>query len=88
MAENVMRTRKQKKAAASPVQRESGERSANAPRVKPVRITVDLEPATHKALKIFAINAETDQSSVVRALLDQLETDNNLASEIRNAVNQ
>ncbi len=83
MAENVMRRDKTK---SSPVKRTAGEGSAKAPRVKPVRITVDLDPATHKALKMFAVLAETDASSVVRALLGELQENTTLADTITQRV--
>lgn len=84
MAENVMR---RDKAKSSPVKRTAGEGSAKAPRVKPVRITVDLDPAAHKALKLFAVEAETDASSVIRALLGQLQDDPVLAETVTRGVN-
>ncbi len=84
MAENVLR---RKKAASSPIKRTAGERTKKAPRVKPVRITVDLDPVLHKQLKIFAIEADSDASSVIRALLTRLSTDPVLADHILQDIN-
>ena len=83
MADNVMRRGKAK---SSPVKRTAGEGSAKAPRVKPVRITVDLDPSAHKALKLFAVKAETDASSVIRALLSELHDDPALRATITGQV--
>lgn len=85
MSDNVMR---RTKATSSPVTRTAGEGTGRAPRVKPVRITVDLDPVMHKQLKLFAIEAETDASSIIRALLTQLGADTELASTITNHVHR
>jgi len=82
---NVMRRAK----TASPTTREVGESSPAAPRVKPVRITVDLDPRQHKELKQFAIDNDLRSSQVIRALLDQLVNSPALADTvISNAVTQ
>jgi len=83
---NVMR---RAKATVSPVVRIAGESSAKAPRVKPVRITIDLDPRQHKELKQFAIDNDLRSSQIVRALLDELVGDPILANTvISNAVTQ
>jgi hypothetical protein len=50
---------------------------------KRVRFTLDLNPQQHKFLKRFALEAETDASAVVRALLAHLEEDEAMAELIR-----
>lgn len=52
------------------------------PRVKMVRYTLDLEPAQHKFLKRFALEAGVDASQVLRVLLRRLEEDAELSSTI------
>ena len=47
-----------------------------------VRFTLDLSKEQHKFLKRFALEAETDASAVVRALLLRLEEDETLAKTI------
>lgn len=47
-----------------------------------VRFTLDLAKEQHKFLKRFAVEAETDASVVVRALLSRLEHDENLSAAI------
>ena len=83
---NVMR---RAKATASPAVRTVGESSAKAPRVKPVRITIDLDPRQHKELKQFAIDNDLRSSQIVRALLEELIGDPVLATTVvSNAVTQ
>lgn len=53
---------------------------------KRVRFTLDLQPQQHKFLKRFALEAETDASAVVRALLARLEEDDTLAESIRKRI--
>lgn len=53
------------------------------PREKRVRITVDASREQHRRLKMFAMDADTDGMSVMRALLDELDADPELASRIR-----
>ena len=48
-----------------------------------VRVSLDLSKEQHKALKRFALEAETDSSAVLRALLVRLEGDEALAKIIR-----
>lgn len=48
-----------------------------------VRVSLDLSKTQHKALKIFALEAETDASAVLRALLTRLESDEELAEAIQ-----
>jgi hypothetical protein len=54
-----------------------------APRVKPVRITVDLEPATHKAAKLASVEMSAPLAAVIRALLDELADDPELVERVR-----
>lgn len=85
MADNVMRKAKAKP---SPITRTAGEGTPKAPRVKPVRITVDLDPALHKQLKLFAVEADTDASSIIRALIAQITTDPTLAASVTSQLGQ
>lgn len=75
---------------ASPPQRERGEANAGqgvpVPRVGTVRLTVDLARPIHKALRQFALDLDSDASSVVRALLMELQSDQGLAERIRRSV--
>ena len=48
-----------------------------------VRVSLDLAKTQHKFLKMFAVEAETDASAVLRALLTRLETDEELAEAVR-----
>ena len=48
-----------------------------------VRVTVDLDRPMHKALRMFAVESESDGSAVIRALLTQLEADPVLAQRIQ-----
>lgn len=47
-----------------------------------VRFTLDLAKEQHKFLKRFALEADTDASVVVRALLSRLERDEDFAAAI------
>lgn len=49
---------------------------------RPVRFTLDLAREQHRFLKLFAVNAETDASVVVRALLTLLAEDAALARRV------
>jgi hypothetical protein len=53
---------------------------------KPVRFTLDLERPYHQFLKEFATQAEVGASKVMRALLDELRDDPELAARVRNRV--
>ena len=53
---------------------------------KRVRFTLDLNPQQHKFLKRFALEADTDASAVVRALLAHLEEDEAMAESIRRRI--
>jgi hypothetical protein len=61
-------------APARPPRRRGGQR---------VRITVDLERGTHRALRLFAVEADTDASDVVRRLIARLLRDPVFAEQIR-----
>jgi hypothetical protein len=52
---------------------------------KPVRFTLDLSHSQHGFLKRFALEAEVDASKVMRVLLDQLQSDPELAQRVREA---
>lgn len=57
-----------------------------APRVKPVRITVDLAPDLHNQLKVWAATESVKLSEVVRALSSRLLTDEALAAQVRSDI--
>ena len=54
-----------------------------APRVKPVRITVDLAPDLHNQLKVWSAQENVKLSEVVRALSSRMLADPALATQIR-----
>lgn len=47
---------------------------------KDARVTIDLTPGQHRALKLFAVHHGATMAAVVRILVDQLEADDDLAS--------
>lgn len=49
---------------------------------RPVRFTLDLAREQHRFLKLFALDAETDASVVVRALLALLAEDAVIAQRV------
>lgn len=51
--------------------------------VKPVRITVDLDPERHRFLRQFALDADAKGTAVLRGLLDLLSEDEALAERLR-----
>jgi hypothetical protein len=53
---------------------------------KPIRFTLDLNRQQHGFLKEFALAAEVDAARVMRALLDELRSDKDLAQRIRERV--
>ncbi|HEY9263975.1 MAG TPA: hypothetical protein VIQ11_05155 [Mycobacterium sp.] len=54
-----------------------------APRVKPVRITVDLAPDLHNQLKVWTATESVKLSDVFRALSSRMLSDPALAAQIR-----
>jgi hypothetical protein len=55
-----------------------------APRVKPVRITVDLEPDLHRRLKVWAVESDDSKlAEVVRVLAERMLDDPELAEQVR-----
>ena len=63
-----------------------------APRTRPYRLTVDLPPAVHTQLSRWVIDLEeqaghnVDKRAVVLALLDLLETDDQIAAAVRTSL--
>ena len=53
---------------------------------KPIRFTLDLNRADHGYLKEFALAAEVDAARIMRALIDELRSDEELAQRIREKV--
>jgi hypothetical protein len=49
------------------------------PRVKPVRITIDLEPDLHRRVKVWATEHDARLADVVRALAGRMLDDEQLA---------
>lgn len=72
-------------AAAAAVPRENPRRRTGRPRTKPdrmVRVSVDLPRPEHKYLRDFAYDAESDGMSVMRALLEEMRDDAELAERV------
>jgi len=63
----------------------SGRTVSGGVRVKPVRITVDLDPSDHDVLRDYAHEARMTQTDVVRALVRLLD-DPSVSQQVRNAV--
>lgn len=62
-----------------------GRRGTGRPRAKPermVRVSVDLPRPSHKYLRDFAYDAESDGMSVMRALLEEMREDGDLAERV------
>jgi hypothetical protein len=53
-----------------------------------VRITVDLDRDMHRGLRLFAVEADTDASEVVRLLIDRLLRDPGFAEQVRGELDQ
>ncbi len=71
--------------AATVVTRERPRGRTGRPRTKPgrmVRVSVDLPRPDHKYLRDFAYDAESDGMSVMRALLDEMRGDEDLAERV------
>lgn len=60
-----------------------GERGMNGTEGKPRRITVDLDSSRHRVLRDFAFNERVKGTQILRALLDELDTDESLAARVR-----
>jgi hypothetical protein len=52
-------------------------------RVKPVRVTVDLDPASYDVLRDWAHNARMSHADVLRALVALLPADVSVAERVR-----
>jgi hypothetical protein len=61
--------------------RSTDDESAGAPRARR-RMTLDLARDQHRFIKRFAVDADTDASSVLRTLLNLLEEDSELAERV------
>lgn len=48
---------------------------STSPRTRPTRTTVDLDPARHRALRLYAADHGVRNAEVIRALIDALTTD-------------
>ena len=73
--EAVTRPKKRTGVAMKPRRRERPE--------KPVRITVDLDAGRHRFLRDFAYREDARGTEIVRALLDELGSDENLVERVR-----
>ena len=65
--------------------RDRGRRKTGRPRAKPermVRVSVDLPRPSHRYLRDFAYDAESDGMSVMRALLEEMREDEGLADRV------
>jgi hypothetical protein len=58
-------------------------RRPNRKRDRKIRVTLDLTREQHRFLRRFALDAEADASSILRALLALLEEDAALAANVR-----
>jgi len=71
--------------AARTATRDRGRRKSGRPRAKPermVRVSVDLPRPSHRYLRDFAYDAESDGMSVMRALLEEMREDEGLADRV------
>ena len=58
-----------------------------APRVKPVRVTVDMEPDLHKRIKVWAVESDDLKlAEVVRVLIEEMLDKPELAELVRRKV--
>jgi hypothetical protein len=55
-------------------------------RVKPVRVTVDLDPAAYDALRDWAHHARMSHADVLRNLVSLLVADQAIATKVRSVV--
>lgn len=70
----------------SPSAGADGERPARPRAETPARFTVELPRPQHRFVKRFALEADTDASTVTRALLQLLESDHQVAERVRGMV--
>ncbi|MGH4001613.1 MAG: hypothetical protein ACRDTJ_29595 [Pseudonocardiaceae bacterium] len=59
-----------------------------APRVEPIRTTIDLAPDLHQRLKVWAATDSVKLSEVFRALVHQLLEDPALADDVRRLIRE
>ena len=72
----------------SPIERPAEGRSVSGgERVKPVRVTVDLEPSDYDALRDFAHEARMSHADVLRALVALLQ-EKDVAEQVRKYVSR
>jgi len=72
----------------SPIEQPAKGRSVSGGvRVKPVRVTVDLEPSDYDALRDFAHEARMSHADVLRALVALLQEED-VAQQVRKYVSQ
>jgi len=72
----------------SPIEQPAKGRSiSGGVRVKPVRVTVDLEPSSYDALRDFAHAARMSHADVLRALVNLLDNQD-VSQQVRNYVSQ
>ncbi len=66
--------------------REAPAARPKAPRVRPVRITIDMEPTLHKDLKLAALELEVPLAHIVRALVLRMGSDPQLRASIEREI--
>lgn len=66
----------------------SQENAGDAEKAKTVRYTVDLDPELHRVLKLYALDAGAKSAEVVRALLEELRDDPDLAARLQQRIRE